>query len=195
YNEKFNGVILPRTGGSYFGTVKHTKAWKEHIGPYVIPGKPSSGLLPEINGIGHKPIGSGDKSVQAYCFRMCLTQDKENQLPLSEPENYNPGIYELLVRRFKKRPLNTLQNEFNIATMPSGKTDWNNDGLAGLSTDYIGKNFEYPDGDYKTRSRIWNDHVEYQKGLLWFIANDERVPKHIRKEMNGWGYCRDEFRD
>lgn len=197
YNEKYNGVILPRTFGPYHGQVKRRSEWPVRVDPYVIPGKPSSGLLPEINGVGHAPIGSGDKSVQSYCFRLCLTQDEKNKIPLSKPNNFNPDRYELLVRLLKKKPWEQLGsgNGFIISRMPNGKTDWNNYGYAGFSSNYTGKSHDYPDADYDSRERIWNDHIDYQQGLLWFIATDERVPGHLRKEMNSWGYCRDEFLD
>ncbi|HEY9559771.1 MAG TPA: FAD-dependent oxidoreductase [Anseongella sp.] len=197
YNEKFNGVCLSRLAGKYNGQVKRTSEWPVAIDPYVKPGSPSSGLLPEINDIEYKPDGTGDKSVQSYCFRLCLTQEKENQLPFYEPGNYNPDRYELLVRLLNKRPWKQLGkgNGFIISKMPNGKTDWNNYGLAGISSNYTGKSHEYPDADYAGRKRIWNDHIDYQQGLLWFIATDSRVPEHLRKEMNSWGYCRDEFLD
>lgn len=197
YNEKYNGIVLSRLAGPYNGPVKRTSEWPVHVDPYVIPGKSSSGLLPEINNVEHRPDGEGDNSVQSYCFRLCLTQQKENQLPFSEPERYNPDRYELLVRLLRKRPWKQLGkgNGFIISPMPNGKTDWNNYGLAGMSSNYTGKSHDYPDADYATRRRIWNDHIDYQKGLLWFIATDERVPGHLRQEMNSWGYCRDEFLD
>lgn len=194
YNEKFNGVLPGRIAGTY-NKVERTKEWAVNVDPYVVPGKPSSGLLPEINGIGHKPIGTGDKKVQAYCFRLCLTQNRENQIPLQEPEDYDPDRFELLGRLQKLKPWETLKSGMNISMMPNGKTDINNYGLVGFSTNQVGKNFDYPDADYANRERIWQEHVSYQKGFLWFLASSDRVPNHIRKEMNSWGYCRDEFLD
>src|SRR3546814_454606 len=165
YNEKFNGVCLSRLAGKYNGQAKRTSEWPVAIDPYVKPGSPSSGLLPEINDIEYKPDGTGDKSVQSYCFRLCLTQEKENQLPFYEPGNYNPDRYELLVRLLNKRPWKQLGkgNGFIISKMPNGKTDWNNYGLAGISSNYPGKSHEYPDADYAGRKRIWNDHIDYQQ--------------------------------
>ncbi len=197
YNEKYNGVLLSRVAGPYKGPVKRTSEWPVDVDPYVIPGKPSSGLLPEINSIGHRPNGEGDKSVQSYCFRMCLTQNKENQLPLTEPDKYDPERYELLARLLKKKSWEQLGNGngFIISPMPNNKTDWNNYGLAGISSNYTGKSHEYPDANYDKRKEIWNDHINYQQGLLWYIATDKRVPSHLRDEMNSWGYCRDEFLD
>jgi hypothetical protein len=197
YNEKYNGVVLSRVDGPYNGPVVRTSEFPVAIDPYVIPGKPSSGLLPEINGIGHLPTGTGDKSVQSYCFRLCLTQVKENQIPLTSPAQYDPGRYELLARLLTKKAWTQLGfgNGFNISPMPNGKTDWNNYGLAGMSSNYTGKSGDYPDADYSLRKKIWDDHINYQKGLMWFIATDERVPAHLRQEMNSWGFCRDEFLD
>jgi hypothetical protein len=194
YNEKYNGVIPASVLGPY-GSAKRNPDPLVEVDPYVVPGKPSSGLIPEIQGIGHAAPGTGDKKVQAYCFRLCLTQDKDNQLPLSEPDRYDPARYELMARLQKRKPWSRLREGFIISEMPRGKTDWNNWGLVGFSSDYIGGNWDYPDADYEDRSRIWDEHIEYQKGLLWFLATDERIPGHIRKEMNTWGYCRDEFLD
>ena len=194
YQEKYNGVIPASVLGPY-GTAKRNTDPLVPVDPYVVPGKPSSGLIPEIQGIGHAPPGTGDKKVQAYCFRLCLTQDRDNQLPLTKPDRYDPGRYELMARLQKVKPWDRLRDGFIISPMPRGKTDWNNWGLVGFSSDYIGGNWDYPDADYEHRARIWDEHIEYQKGLLWFLATDERIPAHIRKEMNSWGYCRDEFLD
>ncbi len=194
YNEIYNGVIMGREAGPY-GQSKRTREWAVNVDPYLVPGKPASGLLPEINAVGHAPLGSGDKKIQAYCFRLCLTQQKDNQIPFSEPEGYNPARYELMARLQQLKPWETLRNGFNIAKMPRGKTDINNYGLVGFSSNFVGGNYDYPDGNYDTRQRIWNEHQKYQQGLLWFLATDERIPAHIRREMNTWGYCRDEFRD
>ncbi len=194
YGEKYNGVVPGREAGPYGQTIR-TREWAVDVDPYVIPGKPSSGLLPEVNGIGHTAIGVGDNKIQAYCFRLCLTQNKDNQIPLSEPEGYDPKRYELMARLQKLKPWERLKNGFNIAMMPNGKTDINNYGLVGFSSNYVGGNYEYPDGDYATRARVWNEHQKYQQGLLWFLSTDDRIPAHIRKEMNSWGYCHDEFLD
>jgi hypothetical protein len=194
YDEKYNGVIPGREAGPY-GRTRRTREWGADVDPYAVPGKPSSGLLPEVNGIGHAAIGTADKKIQAYCFRLCLTQDRENQIPLSEPEGYNPYRYELMARLQKLKPWERLRNGFIISEMPRGKTDINNYGLVGFSANYVGGNYDYPDGDYETRAKIWEEHKKYQQGLWWFLATDSRIPTHIRKEVNTWGYCRDEFVD
>ncbi|MPY91060.1 MAG: FAD-dependent oxidoreductase [Luteitalea sp.] len=181
YDEAINGVQL-MTGHQF----------PEGVDPYVRRGDPSSGLLPEISGVGVEPNGTGDRKVQAYNFRMALCQG-EQTIPIEPPDGYEPGRYELLVRLMEKRPWKSLSDGFIISRMPNGKTDWNNRG--GFSTDYIGKSWDYPEGDYARRTQIWREHEQYQKGLLHFIATDPRVPEHLRKEMQAWGYCRDEFLD
>lgn len=194
YNEMYNGVIPASVLGPY-GKAPRKRDWSADVDPYRIPGKPSSGLLPEIQGIGHQPAGTGDSKVQAYCFRLCLTREKANQIPLSMPPEYDPSRYELMGRLQIAKPWERLRDGFIISEMPRGKTDWNNWGLVGFSSDYIGGSWKYPEAGYEERASIWDAHIEYQKGLLWFLATDERVPVHIRNEMNSWGYCRDEFLD
>jgi len=181
YGETHNGVQV-MTGHQF----------PDGVDPYTGPGDPSSGLLPEISASGVAPQGTGDRKVQAYNFRMTLCQD-ERRLPLEPPAGYEPARYELLIRLMAARPWKSLSDGFIISRMPNGKTDWNNRGA--FSTDYIGRNWEYPDADYEHRARLWRDHETYQKGLLHFIATDPRIPPHIRTEMESWGICRDEFLD
>ena len=162
------------------------------VDPYVVEGDPSSGLLPEINGVGVAPNGTGDRKVQAYNFRMALCQG-ETRLPIEPPAGYDPRRYELLVRLMEKRPWSSLNDGFIISRMPNGKSDWNNRG--GFSTDFIGRNWEYPEAGYARRDSIRREHELYQKGLLHFVASDPRVPETLREEMRSWGYCPDEFLD
>jgi hypothetical protein len=188
YGEPLNGIRA--------NTPKHQ--FLAAVDPYVKPGDPMSGLLPLIQpGDGGKP-GDGDRRVQTYNFRLCLTQKPDNRIPLTAPENYDPKRYELLARhveslvKIDKLPrLNGHLLKFDMVTPE--KTDINNQGA--VSTDYIGMNYDYPDGDYATRARVWNDHLSYTQGLLFFLATSDRVPEHIRKEAASWGLCKDEFAD
>lgn len=182
YNETINGVQLMR--GHQF---------PDGIDPYVVPGKPESGLLWGISNTPLQPNGSGDKKVQTYNFRIALTNVPSNQVAITEPANYDPKKYELLVRLMEKKPWKSLNDGFIWSMMPNGKTDINN--RNGFSTDMIGMNWAYPEADYATRAKIWNDHVDYTKGLLYFVKTDPRVPAHIRQEMSKWGYPKDEYTD
>ncbi len=162
--------------------------FKPGVDPYVTPEKKDSGLLPAINPTGPGEEGKGDVRVQAYCFRMCLTDHPENRIPFSKPSRYDPLQYELLLRNFEA-------GETNIpwinSTMPNRKSDINN--KRGFSTDYIGQNYDYPEANYSRRREIIRRHRTYQQGLMWTLANHPRVPANIRKEISRWGTCHDEF--
>ena len=179
YGETLNGVQL-----------RGRHQFPPGIDPWVVPSDTASGLLPEITAVGVAENGTGDRGVQAYNFRMSLCQ---GGIPIDQPERYDADRYELLLRRIAAEGTDALNQLFIISRMPNGKTDWNNRG--GFSTDYIGKNWEYPEADYPARREIWSDHADYQKGLIYFIGHDPRVPEHLREEMLSWGYCRDEFLD
>jgi hypothetical protein len=179
YGETINGV--------YFGD-KHQ--FKVPVDPYVNPGDRSSGLLPGIQGGDPGQPGQADRRVQAYNFRMCMTDVPANRIPFPKPEGYDPRRYELMLRYLQGGIWDALGS---ITPMPNRKTDTNNNG--GFSTDNIGMNYDYPDGDYATRERIWREHITYQQGLMWFLANDPRVPERVRQDVNRWGLCKDEFTD
>lgn len=160
------------------------------VDPYVIPGDPTSGLLPGVDGDGPGTEGSGDHRVQAYNFRLCTTDVPENRRPWSKPDDYDPLRYELLLRNFEAGDLRV---PWHPVPMPNRKTDTNNN--FAISTDNIGMNYAYPDGDYATRERIVREHTSYQMGLLWTLANNPRVPEVVRREFQTWGLARDEFTD
>jgi hypothetical protein len=134
--------------------------------------------------------GEGDHRVQAYCFRMCLTDHPENRIPFPKPEGYDPKQYELLIRIFDAGWRETF-GKFD--PIPNHKTDTNNHGP--FSTDNIGYNYDYPEASYERRREIIQEHVTYQQGWLYFIANDPRVPEDVQEEMQRWGLPKDEFTD
>ncbi len=177
YDETLNGV--------HFGHPNHN--FKVPIDPFVVPGDPESGLLPTISAHPPGDQGEGDHRVQAYNFRLCLTK-AEDRLPFPKPIDYNAEEYTLLARYISAGVWDVLRL---TVWMPNGKTDTNNYG--GFSSDHIGANYDWPDGDYGTRERIFQDHVRYQQGLMWFLCHDERVPQPIREEVRAWGLPRDEF--
>jgi hypothetical protein len=185
YDEKWNGVqVGVLHHGHHFGVLK------KGISPFVVPDDPKSGLLPRISADPPGEYGAGDHRVQAYCFRMCLTSHPENRVPFPKPEGYDPKQYELLRRVFEAGWRETF-NKFD--PIPNLKTDTNNHGP--FSTDNIGFNYDYPDASYERRQEIIKEHEQYQKGWLYFIANDPSVPADVRKQMSQWGLAKDEFKD
>ncbi len=183
YDEQWNGI---QTGVLHHK--HHFGAVKTPISPYVIPGDPKSGVLPRISTESPGQYGAADNKIQAYCFRMCLTQVPENRVAFPKPETYDPKQYELLLRIFEAGWRETFQK---FDPIPNAKTDTNNHGP--FSTDNIGRNYDYPEASYKRRLEIIKEHEEYQKGWFYFIANDPRVPDDVRLEMAKWGLAKDEF--
>jgi len=185
YNENWNGV---QTG--VFQHRHNFSVLDSPIDPYWVPGDPSSGLLPRISPDPPGEKGEGDHRVQAYCFRTCMTNHPENRVPFPKPEGYDSTQYELLVRIFNAGWREWFQK---FDAIPNRKTDTNNHGP--FSSDNIGMNYDYPEASYERRKEIIKEHETYQKGLLWFVANDPRVPAEIQTEMQKWGLAKDEFTD
>jgi len=182
YGEEWNGVQT--------GVLHHRHHFKTEISPYIVAGDPESGVLPGISTESPGEKYASDHRVQAYCYRMCLTNHAPNRVPFPKPEGYDPKAYELLARVYDTGR-RELFNKFD--EIPNLKTDTNNHGP--FSTDYIGMNYEYPDGSYKRRGEILEDHRRYQQGLLYFMTHDSRVPEDVRQAMGEWGLAKDEFVD
>ena len=180
YGEDYNGVQM-----------QHLHQFVDNVDPYVEKGNPASGLLWGISDAALAPTGSGDNMVQAYNYRICLTSDKDNMLPIEKPANYDPSRYELLLRIIEAQKNYNLNGYFIISPMPNNKTDLNNRGA--FSTDMIGMNHRYPEASYEERAEIIQAHKDYTFGLLWFMGNDERVPKQLRDQMLSWGLPKDEY--
>ena len=182
YGEKWNGIQV--------GVLHHAHHFKTDISPYKIIGDASSGLLPLVSAKNPGVKGDGDKKLQAYCFRMCLSNNPENRVAFPRPEGYDPSQYELLVRVFDAG-WDELFNKYD--PVPNRKTDTNNHGP--FSTDYIGMNYDYPEASYERRKEIIKEHETYQKGLMYFMANDPRIPAKVQQELRKWGLAKDEFKD
>lgn len=176
--------------GNQVGILHHGHHFKKKISPYVIPDDPKSGLLPGVDASAPGVRGEEDKRVQAYCYRMCLTNAPENRVPFPKPEGYDPKRYELLVRVLEA---GWREHFGKFDPIPNRKTDTNNHGP--FSTDHIGANYDYPEASYERRREILKDHVDYQMGLMYFLANEPRVPEDVRSAMAKWGLPRDEFKD
>lgn len=181
YGETLNGIQAAKATQHQFD---------RHVDPYVIPGKRASGLLPRISADPIGKEGEGDRRIQAYTFRLCMTDVPANAVPFPRPANYDPRQYELLGRYLDAgwRELFT-----KYQRIPNGKTDTNNHGA--FSLDNIGMNYAYPTASDAERARIVAEHRDYQQGLLWFMQNDVRTPVDVRNSMKDWGLCKDEFID
>lgn len=181
YDEQLNGVHTIRS---------HNHVFTKKVDPYIRPGQSHSGVLPGIDPTGPGEEYSGDHRVQAYCYRMCLTDVKENQIPFEKPKGYEELRYELLFRNFEA---GDERFPWINSPMPNRKTDINN--RWAVSTNNIGMNYEYPDGSHAVRDRILEDHKIYQKGHMWAMANHPRVPEIFRQEYSKWGLAADEYTD
>jgi len=179
YGETLNGVQT--------AMAKHHQFVKG-VDPHVVKGDPKSGLLPFIDPAGPGAEGAGDRRVQAYCFRMCLTDHPDNRVPFAKPEGYEETWYELLLRNYEAGETGL---PWINSSMPNRKTDTNN--RLGFSTDFVGQNYGYPEATYAEREAIVKRHRLYQQGLMWTLAYHPRMPEKIRAEVSKWGMSKDEF--
>lgn len=187
YHETLNGFQL---------AVYHQQSgyhqFPDNISPYKTPDDPSSGLVPGVSSAAAQPTGAGDNQVQAYNFRICLTDSAENRIPITRPKNYDSNQYILLARLIKAQPDRQKINDYFIwSLMPGHKTDINNRG--GFSTDMIGFNYNWPEATYKQRAKMFKKAVRYTKGLLYFMQSDMRVPDSLKAFIKNWGYPKDEY--
>jgi len=182
YDETWNGVQTE--------VFQHGHHFKKPVSAYKVPGDASSGLLPLISDEAPGEKGKADKRIQAYCYRMCLTDLPANRIPFVRPAGYDSTLYELLLRVYTTGWNETFSKYDPI---PNHKTDVNNHGP--FSTDYIGMNYDYPEASYERRKEIIAAHESYQKGLLYFMSNDPRMPDSIRLQVGQWGLSADEFKD
>jgi hypothetical protein len=181
YGETLNGVQTKRAASHQF---------KNKVSPYVVPDDPASGLLPRIHAGPPGEEGEGDHRIQAYNFRLCMTNVPANRVPFPKPAGYDPLQYELLLRDLQAGSRHVF-GKFDPA--PNGKTDTNNHGS--FSTDNIGMNYDYPEASYERRREIIAEHAAYQQGYFWFLTHDPRVPDDVRQKMGQWGLAKDEFLD
>jgi hypothetical protein len=182
YGEQWNGVQT--------GVFHHAHQFVHEVDPYLVPGDPSSGLLPEISADPPGEYGAADHRVQAYCFRLCMSNHPGNRVPFPMPEGYDPARYEVLSRLFEAGWRDVFGKFDEI---PNRKTDTNNHGP--FSSDYIGASYDYPEASYERRREIIREHELYQKGLLYYLSHDPSVPEEIRNRMAEWGLAADEFTD
>ena len=202
YGETLNGVQLDKINTTIGKKISHNALHHNFINkvdPYIVKGDPASGLLPYISSESPGVDGEGDDKIQAYCFRMTLTDHPDNRIPFKKPDNYNELNYELLFRNYEaaEGPISEMYSygdplvPWINTPMPNRKTDTNNQ--KGFSTDFIGQNYAYPEATYEEREKIVEAHLNYQMGLMWTLAYHPRIPEEVRKVVSDWGVCKDEF--
>ena len=198
YGETANGIQSVAPTGAHHN-------FHNGVSPYVVEGDRASGLLPGVEP--HNAAerdGDGDARVQAYCFRMCLTDDPANRIPFAKPASYDERDYELLFREYaalerdpSPQPPGCLDGAhrlpFIMSRMPNRKTDSNN--RTAFSSDFIGGSVRWPEASDAERAQIFAAHLAYQRGLMWTLANHPRIPADVRDYFSRWGTCRDEFAD
>ncbi|MDX2152779.1 MAG: FAD-dependent oxidoreductase [Bryobacteraceae bacterium] len=206
----YEGDVMAQAGVSYTYGRESQQQYNEPLAgvrektPYHqflidVPALDAAGKpLPEITAEKPGAPGTADKGIQAYNFRIVATNVAANRIPWPPPQGYSASRYELLARYLdafvKARKRSPVFHELTlIAPIPNGKADFNNNGP--FSTDWIGKNYGYPEGSYAERALLWQEHINYIQGFYYFLANDARVPADLRKEVNEWGLCKDEFAD
>lgn len=179
YGETKNGIRAETTHAQF----------KVRVDPYKIPGDPKSGLIPTIQDEALGNPGDGDRNLQAYCFRICLTRRPENRRPIEKPEGFNRADYEIYFRYVQAGGKLWTPAE----RLPNGKTDlgsWHD-----LSANLYGMNREWPEGNAQKRAEIYRYHLRFTQGLLWILQNDPAIPEETRKAWRDWGLTKDEFTD
>jgi len=180
YGETINGIQTSTSGNQL----------RSGISAYVVPGDPSSGLIRGVNATPGGANGTADTLIQAFCYRMCLTNVGANRIMIPQPAGYDEADYEILLRSIEAGQTTDF---WKLASMPNGKTDSNNSG--GISCDFIGGNVGYVEADYTTREQMAKAHEKWQRGLVWTVQNHPRVPANIRSTWSQWGLPADEFLD
>lgn len=202
YGESLNGVQANNVSLALKKTISMNAAhhnFIEGVDPYIRKGDPKSGLLPFINPRKPGVNGVGDDKIQAYCYRMTLTNHPDNRIPFSKPSGYQEIQYELLFRNYEAAK-GSYEKMYSYgdplvpwinSKMPNRKTDTNNQ--KGFSTDFIGQNYLYPEASYEERDKIAERHKKYQQGLMWTLAYHPRIPAQVRAIVSQWGTCKDEY--
>lgn len=180
YGESLNGISTK---------YRYAHERPDEIDAYVIKGDPRSGLLPSV--LPRIPAdGEADRGIMASCFRMCLTNVPANRIPIAKPADYDERNYELLLRSIEAGRISKF---YGPSPMPNGKTDCNS--TEPFSTNFVGMNHDYPDGDYARREKIVAAHKSYQLGFMWTLQHHPRVPADVRRTVGEWGLPKDEFQN
>ncbi|MEZ5386684.1 MAG: FAD-dependent oxidoreductase [Prosthecobacter sp.] len=207
YGETYNGIhytdkYLPRRNHLKPGPTGRVPGgqgvWDRDfpLDPYVVKGDPKSGLLPLINEGEPGTQGEPAPGVQAYCYRLCLTTNPANMIPITPPSDYDPKRYEI-VARFIEACL-AIGDDMDLRwfskhdALPNDKWDFN---TATFGGNLPGASWAWPEASYSQREKTAKQHENYHRGLLHFLATDSRVPEKVRKDMQRFGLPKDEFTD
>lgn len=206
YNETGNGFSLKKYHPSIYWGVPGENGRREGgkgiwdrdipISPYIDPTDRDSGLLPTINPYNGEQDGEEAIGVQAYCFRLCMTDNPDNRIPITKPDNYDPWNYEIQLRFIQACLLQGDDMDIRWFTkldlLVNDKWDFN---TATFGSNIPGLSWDWPDADWDRRKELYNYQRDYHLGLLYFLGNDPVVPKKLRDEVRTFGLCKDEFVD
>jgi len=167
------------------------------IDPYVTTGIPASGLIPLVQSGSLATAGTADSKIQAYNYRLCMTNVAADKLPVLAPPGYDPAQYTLVARQIAAMTNNgitpTVDMFMHFGQLPNGKFDVNNTGP--ISTDFVGQNYTYPTADNGTRANIATAHKNYILGLIYFLGHESSLPSDLRNQMLSYGLSASEFTD
>jgi len=192
YGEDLAGVRRGDTKPRRHYTQGNKDHFVQNVDPYITPGDPNSGLLPTVFKIDNLTNGQGDRKIQAYNYRVCLTSDPKLHIPIEKPSGYRAIDHELLLRNFEAGDYRVPALIEPLAGLGS-KVDWNS--MHAVGSDYPGANRDYPEADHQRRREIEAAHQVYIRGFLWTLSHNPRVPAAIRRQVSAYGLPKDEFTD
>lgn len=153
----------------------------------------SESLAPEV----------ADQELQGYNFRLCMTQNPTNRVPVPAPSDYDRADYVAIIPLVKADEFDAAFGypgrrfifKAHLPAMPNCKRDINDVSQGFVRLSLPGHHHEYPDGDLATRLLIEKKHLDWQLGLMHFVQTDPALPDAFREQAATWGLCRDEFAD
>lgn len=204
----YEGDLMARSGVEYVigregrGDFGESLAGRQEICPsfysqirVLVPAYDDQGRLLPLMTSGDPGIpGQGDHKVQAYNFRVCLTDQPENLVPFAPPSDYDSRQYILAGLVWQGMDKLGIKLDLPMSPLPHNKYD-SNTPWGGIGSNFVGESWEYPDADYAKRKKIWEKHLNYTKGFYYFVANDPSVPQDLRNAMSKFGLPKDEFGD
>ncbi len=183
----YEGDLAAAAGVPYLTGRESRDDWnEEYAGKLYMNFDPTKKVLPGST-------GEGDHRIQAYNYRLCLTDVPEKRVTCYKPEVYQREDYTSLIGDVEAGRVKSIRDVLNILPVPNGKTDANNHHYCMCSSDLPEENQEYLEGDEYVRQRIRTRQRHYLEGLLWFLQNDESLPDAFRQDALRFGYAADEF--